>query len=139
MTIVSSSANIFVTFQMDGQRPNASHQTAQGERYGTAAYSRETLIQHCSRYTNEIVRAVRLWSPDYISVASPFIACTIIGPEAVHVQQCRQYDSKQGNGDKQHAIDGEMLELVIKRFADYWRLGSMLLGTLQRGNPSSYP
>ncbi|KAL4861565.1 fungal-specific transcription factor domain-containing protein [Aspergillus spectabilis] len=82
--------------------------------YRPAAYS-------CTRYTDEVIRAVRLWSPDFMAMASPFLVCAIPGPFGVHF---RTTASEYGVS---HDINKELLELVIKHQASYWGLASMLL------------
>lgn len=63
---------------------------------------------------------VRNWPPEFIPIALPLIACTIIGPAAVNITP--EQDRQGGH------INKEMTDLVLQRFAEYWGLGSVLVG-----------
>lgn len=60
---------------------------------------------------------------------SPFLACAIVGPHAIHVENCLSGSSGSHALDERTPNeDFEMLKLCLKRHAWYWELGGLLLG-----------
>lgn len=128
----ASSANVFITLQMhvEESRDLSSFHSPDASVGNVLADSRpsyKTIVQRCARYTSEVVRAVHLWSSDYIALSSPLSSCSVLGPGAIHAA-ARFFDTLNQDQRNQQAIDGQMLELVIKRFAEYWNIACLLLG-----------
>ncbi|RVX74083.1 hypothetical protein B0A52_01915 [Exophiala mesophila] len=77
--------------------------------------------------TNEILSAIRAWAPKSMPF-SPFLACAIVGPHAIHVENCLSGSSDVSNTSND---DFEMMKLCLKRHAWYWELGDLLLDIVQ--------
>ncbi|KAI1502339.1 fungal-specific transcription factor domain-containing protein [Biscogniauxia marginata] len=89
-----------------------------------------TLIETCDRHIKDQLRALRLWSPDFISLASPLIACALIGPGAVHAatRPCRGIDD---GSDIVRSLERQTLEFALRRFEQYWALGTSMQDILK--------
>lgn len=85
----------------------------------------ESRTQNCRRYTVDVCRCIKAWSPQYIPLASPFIVTSLIGPAAIHFGKGQE--TKHGSMRMEQAI----LELTIAHFAKYWNVGSLMLRKLQ--------
>lgn len=71
-----------------------------------------------------------MWSADYIPFATPLLANALVGPAAAHSGNDELLTS--GNADEvMSALDGKMLEMVLKRVAEYWGIGGFCLGKSQ--------
>ena len=82
-------------------------------------------VDVCGPFINEQLRAVRLWSPDYIPFASPLITCALIGPASVHGAK-RPYDGASTSSDTLHNLEAAISGFVLRRFSDYWPLGTSM-------------
>ncbi|KAM5353280.1 hypothetical protein ACJZ2D_016819 [Fusarium nematophilum] len=95
-------------------------------------------------YTDRIIRIIRLWPPEHIPSASPFIGCLILGPAAMHLRVamgCRQAAQDQSAAA---SLEEELLKLALSHIAKFWRLGALLLDfansiTPTRGSASPQP
>ena len=68
-----------------------------------------------------------MWPPDYMPLATPMIANAFIGPAVAHSASSELLAS--GNAEEVlYALDGELLEMVLKRFSEYWGIGCFCLG-----------
>ena len=81
----------------------------------------------CDPYVEKQLRALRLWSPDFIALASPLIVCALIGPAAVHAPKRTQKDGATTQKASQ-LLEREILSIVLQRFANYWPLGNVICG-----------
>ncbi|KAH7408962.1 fungal-specific transcription factor domain-containing protein [Cadophora sp. MPI-SDFR-AT-0126] len=123
-------ANIFTTILLhtaqarDVQTAMSSSSTSSDSPHSSCSY--ESATHGCTRYSDEVLRAVKLWSPDFMAMASPFLVCAIPGPFAIN------FRTKCAGDKTSYDINRQMLELVIKRQAVYWNLASMLLGESPR-------
>jgi hypothetical protein len=72
-----------------------------------------------SRATN-ISRIITRWSPEFVSLAHPFIACTML---PTHVPG-DEPDNIQSKLWSQHQ---EITKLILRRFSEVWKLGTILL------------
>lgn len=81
----------------------------------------ESRRQNCRRYTVDVCRCIKAWSPQYIPLASPFVVTSLIGPAAMHFGKG---DETQGERMK---MEQAILELTIVHFAKYWNVGSLML------------
>lgn len=77
----------------------------------------------CYANINEVVRAARAWSPQYLPVCSPLILCALLGPASVHVQD----DQIQGP-HRSNYLSAETIRLILRHFENYWRIGKVLMG-----------
>jgi hypothetical protein len=75
--------------------------------------------QLCSRVAN-ISRIVTRWSPEFVSLAHPFIACTML---PTHVPG----DESDDIEPKFWSHHQEITKLILRRFSEVWRLGTVLL------------
>ncbi|KAK5021130.1 hypothetical protein LTS07_011217 [Exophiala sideris] len=92
------------------QQSSANEATSPSFSAGSPPQQHAQLIQ-------EHMRAIRMWSPDYIPLASPLIANALVGPAAKFLDL----------NDVASALDGKLLEMVLKRFAEYWGIGAFCL------------
>ncbi|KAH9216317.1 fungal-specific transcription factor domain-containing protein [Leptodontidium sp. 2 PMI_412] len=117
--------NIFATILLHSAEPRdtppsmSNGSTSSNSRNSSSSY--ETVANSCSRYRDEVLRAMKLWSPDFMAMASPFLVCAIPGPFAIN------FRTRCAGDETSYDINRQMLVLVIKRQAVYWDLASMLL------------
>ena len=78
----------------------------------------------CNPYIHNQLRALCLWSPDFIAFASPLVTYALLGPAATHVHKSTN-DAAAGQ-DALSSLGGEILSLVLQRFSDYWPSGSVV-------------
>ena len=78
----------------------------------------------CNPYINIQLRALRLWSPDFIAFATPLVTYALLGPAATHVHRPSK-DAAAGQ-DALRSLEGEILRLVLQRFSYYWPLGNVI-------------
>ncbi|WKT45361.1 hypothetical protein QSH57_010214 [Fusarium oxysporum f. sp. vasinfectum] len=78
-------------------------------------------------YTDQIIRIIRMWPPEFIPYASPFIGCLVLGPAALHLRVAM--GRRQAAGDRSDAasLEEELLKLALSHIAMYWRFGALLL------------
>jgi hypothetical protein len=74
-------------------------------------------------FTNEIARAARAWSRDYLPRCYPLIMCALVGPASVHI-----LGDQEPCPDKRRRLASESLRLVLRCVARYWNIGKVLLG-----------
>ncbi|KAL4862670.1 fungal-specific transcription factor domain-containing protein [Aspergillus spectabilis] len=105
-----------------GLRPNESASP-------TATSLESPTQQHVQLFASHM-RAIRMWSLDYIASATPLIANALVSPAAAYFQTAELLAS--GNAEKAlFALDGKLLEMVLKRFAEYWGIGLFCLDMLE--------
>jgi hypothetical protein len=99
-----------------------------GTRRSDDVWKDRPYLNHSKRNTAGMLLILRNWAPEYMPF-SPFIACTIMGPYAVHVENCLPHCAGDGNLVEPNGLglDIEMLKLCLKRHAWYWEIGSLLL------------
>ena len=83
------------------------------------------LASKCVQHGHDIVRVVRAWTPDYIAYTTPFIACSLVGPAAMHCPSSRSSCKEM----QMTNVDRELVLLAINQFARYWNIGALLIGT----------
>lgn len=71
------------------------------------------------------------WTPDFIPFSFPFIACSLIGPGAVHTAIRPPLYGPDGE-ENPHYLRRQMLELILRKIAENWSIGFQLLGSLFR-------
>ena len=74
-------------------------------------------------FTNEIARAARAWSRDYLPRCYPLIMCALVGPASVHI-----LGDQEPCPDTRRRLASESLRLVLRCVAHYWNIGKVLLG-----------
>ena len=85
----------------------------------------QRFIDICGPFINDQLRAVRLWSRDFLPFASPLIACALIGPASVHVAK-RPRDGALTGSDTLCNLEAAISGFVLRRFSDYWPLGTSM-------------
>lgn len=90
----------------------------------------ESPLQQCRRFLGDQVGLIRLWTPEYIHLASPLLTAALVGPAAAHYVPESAQESVSDD-DVLSALDGKLLELAVGRFAEYWEIGSFCLDLLQ--------
>ena len=86
-----------------------------------------TFSAACSPYINDELCALRLWSPNYMEFASPLVVCALLGPAAIHAAT-KSNGAQHLGSETMHFLEGQVLISVLKRFGDYWPLGSTVQG-----------
>ncbi len=89
---------------------------------GSSGKERQEAVRKCTQHANDVVRAIKAWSSDYIAYASPFLGCSLVGPAAMHFLPHTPGSRGQGA-----SIDRELVNLVIVQVAKYWPIGTTLL------------
>jgi hypothetical protein len=82
--------------------------------------------QHTESLRDQL-RAVRLWSPDYVAYALPLIPNALVGP-ATAFSVTSEVHSSGRTEDVLTALDGDLLHMTLRRFSEYWGIGSFCLG-----------
>jgi hypothetical protein len=99
----------------------------QNESASPTTTSLESLTQQHAQLFASHMRVIREWSLDYIALATPLIANALVSPAAAYFQTAELLGS--GNTEEAlSALDGKLLEMVLKRFAEYWGIGLFCLG-----------
>ncbi|KIW79284.1 hypothetical protein Z517_05896 [Fonsecaea pedrosoi CBS 271.37] len=83
--------------------------------------------QQCGKVLRDQISVVRMWTPDFIALASPFITAAIVGPAAAHSAD-RSLLESDVRDEALAALDGNLLDLVLRRFSEYWGIGQFCLG-----------
>jgi hypothetical protein len=79
---------------------------------------RSELPSTCTyQQTHTVFRAMQMWPPEFIPYASPFIACTIIGPTFDNVRGAHLLGPNSGENYL------ELLKLLLRRIGVFWGLG----------------
>ena len=74
---------------------------------------------------NNVIKAIRIWSPHYCMKSQPFIVYTLLGPWAMHLRATfRAPNPEKG------ALERDMIRETLARIAQYWDLGNAALGML---------
>jgi hypothetical protein len=78
---------------------------------------------------------MQAWLPEYIAVACPFVACTLIGPalENVRAAQSANTSHKATRNDMRL----EMIKLILKQIGKFWDIGSSALRKFLLASPES--
>lgn len=98
-----------------------------GNEMTSPATSAESPTEQNVLVLEQQLQAVRVWPPEYIVLATPLIANALVGPAAAHSNSAELLSS--GNTKEAlSALDGRLLEMVLRRFAEYWGIGSFCLG-----------
>ncbi len=131
------SAHIFVALALELESPSdtlrqrqnepfISNFTDRGSKREEIIYDR--LVETCSQHIDEHMRVLRLWSPDFISLATPLVTCALIGPAAMHAAK-KPSDGDNNPSDVLHYLRWQFLEHTLRRFEQYWGLGTSMKGT----------
>ncbi|RKK75172.1 hypothetical protein BFJ69_g7921 [Fusarium oxysporum] len=81
----------------------------------------------CHIYTDQIIRIIRMWPPEFIPYASPFIGCLVLGPAALHLRVAMGHRQAAGDRSDAASLEEELLKLALSHIAMYWRFGALLL------------
>ncbi|KAJ9602802.1 hypothetical protein H2200_012582 [Cladophialophora chaetospira] len=97
------------------------------------AEDQQVACQKCVQHAKDVLRAMKVWSPDYIAFSSPFIVCSLVGPAAMHIlQACTEEPTAALS-----RLDRDIVYLGISQFARYWGLGALMQDST--GFPSQGP
>ena len=107
------------------RRPSTAQRGPGFARQPTSPSSPEgSVVKQCKLYLSDQLRAVSMWSPDFIPLASPLITAAIVGSAAAHSRDLYNTDRSH----ERSALDRRLLELVLSRYAEHWAIGSFFLG-----------
>lgn len=82
--------------------------------------------QHAQLFATHM-QAIRMWSLDYLTSATPLIVNALVSPAAAYFQTADVLAS--GNAEETLSVlDGKLIEMVLKRFSEYWGIGLFCLG-----------
>jgi hypothetical protein len=82
-------------------------------------------------FTDQVLRIIKAWPPEYISCSHPFGSCLIIGPAAIHARVLKHDMLDQVSDSRgQSEIDMEVLKLAISHLARTWKFGALIVGKL---------
>lgn len=92
-------------------------------------------LQRCQRYIKDSFRAAQAFSPEYIPFATPFITCSLIGPNSINLAFNRVASSNNMVNGKSSDINAVSLRLCLQQFDRYWNIASLLLGKITMYSP----
>jgi hypothetical protein len=82
-------------------------------------------------FTEQVLRIIKAWPPEYISCSHPFGGCLILGPAAIHARVLKQDMLDQVSDSRgQSEIDMEVLKLALSHLAKTWKFGALIFGEL---------
>jgi hypothetical protein len=82
-------------------------------------------------FTEQVLRIIKAWPPEYISCSHPFGGCLILGPAAIHARVLEQDMLDQVSDSRgQSEIDMEVLKLALSHLAKTWKFGALIFGEL---------
>jgi hypothetical protein len=82
-------------------------------------------------FTDQVLRIIKAWPPEYISCSHPFVSCLIIGPAAIHARVLKHDKLDQASDSRgQSEIDMEVLKLALSHLAKAWKFGALIVGKL---------
>ncbi|KAH7074371.1 fungal-specific transcription factor domain-containing protein [Paraphoma chrysanthemicola] len=81
------------------------------------------------RAIQDQVQAVHMWPAEQVAFMSPLIVVTLLMPAAACALGIRDESSAFANATRV-ALDAQILELTLQRFAEWWGLGSICLDLL---------
>jgi hypothetical protein len=87
--------------------------------------SRATTSIHYRSTLNTMIKALRLWPPAYCITCQPFQVCTLLGPNAAHLEATFVAPSTT-RGD----LERDLIRETITCIAEYWEIGAATLGKL---------
>ena len=82
------------------------------------------VVETCAEHISEKLRAMRVWSPDFIPLASPLIACALAG---IKLPQPRSGCGNNGTTSLL-LLEEQLRNLTLGRISQYWGLGSFMQG-----------
>jgi hypothetical protein len=89
----------------------------------------QTADYHC--FTDQVLRVLKVWPPEYISCCHPFVSCLILGPAAIHARVIKHDKLDQGsNSREQSEVDMKILKLALSHLARAWKFGALIVGKL---------
>jgi hypothetical protein len=127
-------AHTFVALALElktsaAQRNSQQHSTSETSRnavdVSNPSISYHRFVDVCGPFINDQLRAVRLWSPDFVSFASPLITCALIGPASVHVAKS-PCDGAVASSDTLRNLEAAISGFVLRRFSNYWPIGTSM-------------
>ncbi|CZR57855.1 uncharacterized protein PAC_07744 [Phialocephala subalpina] len=133
--VLLQSAHIFVSVSLELEKISVQSHRNQYELPGSSSacasfdsnHIYDTLGEICGQYINEHLRGLRLWPPDFMSLASPLVTGGLIGPAAVYATQ-RPYSHGSNDNDVLHSLQCQITKFALRRFAQYWTLGASMQG-----------
>ncbi|CZR65129.1 uncharacterized protein PAC_15029 [Phialocephala subalpina] len=93
-----------------------------------------TSIEDYIQPATEAFRIYQSWSPEFIRFCPPPMVCIITGPAAIMLRfarHLRKIENAGGDPGKP-SIKEDLLILILSKFARYWNIGLLLLGTHYR-------
>jgi hypothetical protein len=80
-------------------------------------------------FTDQVLRIIKAWPPEYMSCSHPFVSCLIIGPAAIHARVLKNDMLDQTSDSRgQSEIDLEVLKLALSHLARTWKFGALIVG-----------
>lgn len=82
-------------------------------------------------FTDQVLRTIKAWPPEYISCCHPFIGCLFLGPAAIHARVLKHDTLQQDSSSRgQSEVEMEVLRLALSHLARVWKFGALLVGEL---------
>ncbi|KAK4945484.1 hypothetical protein LTR10_015380 [Elasticomyces elasticus] len=127
--VLLQSAQIFIALTLEIESLQEHRTKLTSEDFHTRVFN------VCDPHINNQLRALGLWSPDYIALGSPILTCALLGPAAIHAMK----RPRDGVPDQSAIcfLEGEILSFVLQRFSDYWPLGTFIHEMLKNVQSSS--
>ncbi|KAK4934384.1 hypothetical protein LTR10_024340 [Elasticomyces elasticus] len=113
------------------QAPTISGVSAFQDESTSPEMSTGSPAQQCGKVLRDQIGVIRMWTPDVIPLASPFITAAIVGPAAAHSVDRAALLESDSHDEALLALDGSVLDLVLRRFSEYWGIGIFCLDLLE--------
>lgn len=116
-------ANLALEVETSARRQDSQQHGTLSCRPTSSVYRR--FLDVCGPFIQDHLRAVRLWSPDFVPFASPLIACALIGPASLFTAK-RPSDGTSTGSDTLCNLEATISSFVLRRFSAYWPIGTSM-------------
>jgi hypothetical protein len=123
---------VWLALQLEGTTgaldPPKSQDSSENDSGWDQFYSE--LTDKCAQHINEHLRVLRLWSPEFMPLATPLMTCILIGPAAVHAAKKSSGNPLYGHEVLDY-LERQRLTNALQRFEEYWGIGAFMKGKEQ--------
>jgi hypothetical protein len=122
-------AHIYMTVTLELKELSSTLGTSQSveDALNTGVLPYHHFVDVCGPFINNQFRAMRLWSPDFIPFASPLTACALIVSASANMAK-NAPEGELTASDTQNSLEAAISGFVLRRFSDYWPLGTSMEG-----------
>lgn len=136
MLITCDRAKVFVKFfdesmaSVAGPKLGTSSEQLLAPLAAAGLFRIRTVGYRC--FTDQVLRIIKAWPPEYLPYCHPFLGCLFLGPAAIHARVIKHDISrKQGSRTREQCgVEMEIVRLALSQLARTWKFGALLLGKL---------